>query len=521
MDSDSLGQYSYRRGIVFSTALSVVARGLTFLTAVAIAYRFGTSVATDVYFYCYVLATALVGIVGMLNAMVVVPEIMRLQVQEGQTSAMRFANAVLYGYVAVTLAICAAAASFPLAVAGVGSRFSQAALEANQPTIILFIPLFLVMVVGQYLVDLLACQRYFTVPMLSSAGNNLLALGAILTLGTSAGLKIVPASLITGFVVQIAVLVLLMKRRFGWRFLEVTFPGRGGLVGHVALSQVANVVAVVGASLPSYLMSGLNPGLVTALQYGQRTAELPNSVLTAQFSAVAGIKFNDLAARGDCGQMDVLFLRSARFLFSVLLPVAVLLSVYAPETVSLLYGHGEFTAAAAGQTSGFLRGLALILPLLAVNALVSRLTMARQRIVPWSWFIIGSNVVSSLWAFLVIDRFGPSAYPAGVVVFYIANTGVLFLYMRRQHPEISVGKALGALSHLLPPTGVIAALLLCSKILLSTWPGWSRIAFGVVLYCTAVLAFPSAFLAFPEASEALSHGSWAQRIRRLLAVALG
>src|SRR5450759_2858679 len=96
MDSDSPGQYSYRRGIAFSTVTSVIARGLTFLTAVAIAYRFGTTEATDVYFYCYLLATALVGVSSMFNAMVVIPEIMRLQVQEGQTSAMRFANAVLY-----------------------------------------------------------------------------------------------------------------------------------------------------------------------------------------------------------------------------------------------------------------------------------------------------------------------------------------------------------------------------------------------------------------------------------------
>lgn len=521
MDSDSPGQYSYRRGIAFSTATSVIARGLTFLTAVAIAYRFGTTEATDVYFYCYLLATALVGVISMLNAMVVIPEIMRLQVQEGQTSAMRFANAVLYSYATVALAVCLIAAFFPVAIAGVGSRFSQATLETNRLTVVLVVPLFLLMVIGQYLIDLLMSQRYFTVPMLSSVANNLLALTAILAFGASGGVKIVPTALIAGFLIQIVALGLLMKRRFAWRFREVRFPRRERILGQVALSQVASLSALVGASLPSYLMSGLSPGLLTALQYGQRTADLPNLILTGQFLSVVGIKFNNLAARDDCGQMDDVFLRSTRFLMSVLLPIAVLLSVYAPETVSLLYARGKFDALAVGQTGGFLRGLGLVVPLLAINTLVSRLTMARQKIAQWSWFIIGANVVFSLWILLVIERFGASSYPVGVVVFYVGNTGALFAYMRCQHPEISVGKALGALGKLLPPTAVVAAVLLCSKIVVSSWPEWSRIAVGVALYGTSVLLFPRIFLVFPEASEALSHGTWAERVRRLLALVRG
>jgi putative peptidoglycan lipid II flippase len=521
MDPDSPGQHTYRRGIALSTVASLAARGLTFLTAVAIAYRFGTTEATDVYFYCYLLATALVGFVSMLDSMVVIPEVMRLQVQEGWPSAMRFANAALYAYAGAALAVCAVAAFFPVAIASVGSRFSRATLEANQVTVVLVVPLFLSMVICQYLVDLVVSQRYFTVPMVSSAVNNLLALIAILTLGTSRGLEVVPAALTAGFAVQIAALCVLMRRRFAWRFRDVRFQRHERLLGHVALSQAANVAAMIGASLPAYLISGLSPGLLTALQYGQRTAEIPNVILTTQFSSVAGIKFNDLAARRDCRQMDEVFLRSARFLVSVLVPIAVVLSVYAHDTVSLLYAHGKFDDLAVRQTSAFLTGLALILPFLALFTLVSRLTMAQQRIAPWSWFIIGLNIESSLWTFLVIEQFGAAYYPAGVVAFYVVNTAALYAYMRRQHPETSMGAAVGALGRLLPPTAVVASLLLGSRMLLSSWPAWSRIGVGVGLYGTAILLFPSVFLVYPDASEALSHGTLAERARRLLAVARG
>lgn len=437
---------NYRRGIAYSTAAGVVARGATFLTAVAIAYRFGTTEATDIYFYCYLLATVLVSFAGTLDAMVVIPEVMRLQVQEGETAAMRFANGVLYAYATVALAICSVVALFPVALVGLASRFSQAELQANRDTIVLFVPLFLMMVVGQYLVDLLASQRFFTVPMLSSAANNLLALGAILAFGAARGIRVVPLALTAGFLIQIVALGVLLKRRLAWRFGEVRIPLNGRFLNQVALSQAASVLAMIGTSLPAYLLSGLGPGLMTALQYGQRTAEIPNVTLTTQFSSVAGIKFNDLAARQDRESMNRVFLGSTQFLVSVLVPIAVLLSVYAPETVTILYARGKFDTIAVEQTSRFLSGLALTLPFLAIYTLVSRLTMARQRVVAWSWFIIGLNIELSLWTFFVIEWFGVRYYPAGVVIFYAANTGAVLVYMRCQHPESRVGRPSGRLS---------------------------------------------------------------------------
>jgi peptidoglycan biosynthesis protein MviN/MurJ (putative lipid II flippase) len=521
MDAFPTGQQSYRRGIAWSTGMSLVARGLVFLTAVAIAYRFGTTAATDVYFYCYMVVTAAVGFVTMLDSMVVIPEVMRLQVQEDGSRAAGFANAVLYGYLALALVTGALVAAFPMATVGALSRFSPEVLAANRPTILLAIPLFVAMVVGQFLIDLLTSQRYFTLPMISSAVNSLFAVTATIAFGAALGPKVILAAQTTGLLVQIAALLWLMKRRLRWRFGVLGVPRHRWFLGRAALSQAAGVAALVGTALPSYLLSGLAPGLLTALQFGQRTADLPTQVVAAPFSSVVGIKLNELAARGQRRQMDAVFVRSTQFLVSLLMPVAVLMSVYAPEVARVLYARGEFDATAAGNTSLFLGGLALVVPFLAVNTIASRLVMAVQAVTSWSWYVIGLNAALSVWIVVVISTFGASAYPAGAVVFHAASMGALYVFMRRYHPGVSAGKGIGVLLQLLPPTALMAAVLACSRILLSPLPGWVAALVGGLVYGGAVVLFPTRFLVFPDAREALGGGGVVERARRLLAAARG
>jgi len=44
---------SYKKGIVISTGLNVIVKAILFLNSIVIAYYFGTSIDTDLYFYIF------------------------------------------------------------------------------------------------------------------------------------------------------------------------------------------------------------------------------------------------------------------------------------------------------------------------------------------------------------------------------------------------------------------------------------------------------------------------------------
>ncbi|MBK7649512.1 MAG: hypothetical protein IPJ20_00535 [Flammeovirgaceae bacterium] len=55
-----------------------------------------------------------------------------------------------------------------------------------------------------------------------------------------------------------------------------------------------NITSFFASYVPIYLLSGFNPGIITALIYGQKTAELPTQLITNQVTSVVGIKLNEL-----------------------------------------------------------------------------------------------------------------------------------------------------------------------------------------------------------------------------------
>src|ERR1700743_2020718 len=97
---------SYKRGIVISTVFNIANKGLVFLNSIIVAYFFGTQIKTDIYFYSYNTIVIFSAFITSLNASVLIPESMRLRIQQGESSAIHFLNFFFYLYIAITLLIC-------------------------------------------------------------------------------------------------------------------------------------------------------------------------------------------------------------------------------------------------------------------------------------------------------------------------------------------------------------------------------------------------------------------------------
>src|SRR5574337_1257270 len=89
---------SYKKGILSSIALNVIAKGLAFVNSMVVAFYFGAQSKTDVYFYCYATVSLLVGFIGSLDNSVLIPEAMRIREQENAKKATEFLNFFLYLY---------------------------------------------------------------------------------------------------------------------------------------------------------------------------------------------------------------------------------------------------------------------------------------------------------------------------------------------------------------------------------------------------------------------------------------
>jgi putative peptidoglycan lipid II flippase len=421
MNLDFLRTESYKKGLVMSASLNLVARIFGFANLLAITFFFGARTETDVYFYCFAAAGMMSAFLTSVDASVLIPESMRLSAQEGTAASRAFLNLFLYVFLFIGLAVMAAGIASPVRMFLLISKFDEAALLANSGMAIAAVFLVVLMLLTAYLVDILTSLKYFTLPMASNMVNAVFSMGFMLLFHEKAGALSIMLGLLTAYALQLLLLVQFMRRYLGWDFSFRAVRVGAATWRNIAYALAGNVTSVFVSYVPLFLFSGFGAGMITSLNAGQRIADLPTLLVITQASAVVGIKFNALFAEKQYQRLDEIFRAASKTLLFALVPLSCFTWLYGRELIALLYRHGSFDAAAVDRSAAFLKFLILLPPLLAVNTLVSRLFSAGQKIREGFWYQIVFNVVSIIFIYAGTRRFGAIGYPAALLALHSLN----------------------------------------------------------------------------------------------------
>src|SRR5690606_34757954 len=218
MKFNFLKNESYKKGIVFSTALNLLSKFLLFLQSVIIAYYFGTEATTDVFFYCFATITLLALFVNNLDTSILIPEAMRLREQASEQRSMQFLNCFLFGYLFFGILVSTLFYIAPVDLFLILSNFDEGVLQSNSDILLLSIPLFTLSITTNLMVNILSSYKFFTIPMLISSFNGLIALLAIVLLHGLLNIKSALIGLILAYVINIGFLLFLMRKTIRWKF---------------------------------------------------------------------------------------------------------------------------------------------------------------------------------------------------------------------------------------------------------------------------------------------------------------
>jgi putative peptidoglycan lipid II flippase len=251
-------------------------------------------------------------------------------------------------------------------------------------------------------------------------------------------------SILTGilfaYIIQLALLILLMRKYLGWNFSFKFVKINKRILKNIFFAQLGNITSTLTSYIPMYLLSGFNAGVVTALNYGQKTADIPNQFITTQFSSVTAIKYNELVAKVDHEGLNKVFNKTAKFLLFILTPISFFIFLYNKEIIKILYYRGKFDINSVKITSDFLKYFGLLLPFLAINTLVARLFMAYQKIKETFWYQVSFNVITIPFIIVMINYWGIVGYPIALVLAQILNFLSIYYLLMLFFKEINYKK---------------------------------------------------------------------------------
>ncbi len=385
---------SYKKGVVTSTALNAIVKGINFLNIIIIARLYGTSIDTDIYFYLFAFVNLVATFINGLDLTVIIPEGMHLQETKGRAAAMGFYNFFGLVYCLLGLLLFIILFFFSIPVFEIISTFKDAVLLSHRSLLMLSSVLPLFIIVSSYLSTVLTTLKFFIAPLIVSLTVQTLTLGMLLLFYKKLGINAAMVGLVTGYGLNIILLLAIMWIKLKWSF---TFSKQeltkriGKNLFSVSLGNIASTAYTYGIIL---ILSSLTAGYYSAYNYSMQIVNIPVTFIVAQAAAVIGIKFNELSARQEHNQLNKIFQDSTAILLFLLVPICFLTFLYAEDVVRFLFFRGGFGEQSVIMVSQFLRYLIFLTPCFLLVTFITRVLTANRKVSQSFYFQIVFNLVS-------------------------------------------------------------------------------------------------------------------------------
>ena len=429
---------SFKQAAFWSTAIGAFSQGLALLFGMLMAAIFGAQDSTDVLYYCLGVFGLLSALIQQVNVSVLVPETMRRREQTGEWDAMAFINRFLAVFSGVVLAVTGLMLLHPAGVLTAISRFPVEMMERNRELVLWLVIAFPLQMMAQLLLDILVSYRFLTLPAVLSCVGRVINIVFMLAFHRRWGVMSAAMGMVIGFGLQIVVNVWLLRRIVHWRW-RAWRTRIGALVyQNILWTELGTVASALASYLPLYLFSGFSVGALTALNYAQRMSRVPMDLLTAQFSSVTAVKFNELMARRQEDELNLSFGRIVRVAVFILMPLSILMALVGFDLISILFGRGRFQGEALRLTALLFSVFVLNLPLTGFMTVLARYLVAHQAIrygVLWQIFSNGLNMVVVA---ISIYYWGAIGYPVGLFIHLLAYMLIISVSMARRFPLLKL-----------------------------------------------------------------------------------
>ena len=425
---------SYRTGAVLAVGATAVWKTISFINALLLAAYFGADKATDLYFYL-ILAIGLGSyFLQRLNAAVIIPQAMALEMQQPQR-ARALLNGYLYLYVLIALGLIVCGGLFPITPVRWFSRFSPAYLDTQRALIFSSFIFFALQILATYLLAILEMHKRFATTLFTPL-NALLPFAFLLIWGRSYGIISMLWGFIASYGVQTLAFTRMLKKELQWQFIRGEIIHSRSFVQNLLSNQCLEMGNIISGLLPLYLLSGLNTGTVSALNYARQLSDSTNEVFTLRVTNVSKIQLTEYSTRHDWNALNTAYHSTHYMLWFLLTPLVVFSIGYAPHIITLFFKRGAFSGKNVWETAAFLRPLLGLMWLMVPILMQNNVAIAVQKLKEFLPYALSGIVLFILAVPFAVTHFGAVAYAYTQVISCVIGLTINALFFRKHIPQL-------------------------------------------------------------------------------------
>jgi putative peptidoglycan lipid II flippase len=357
------------------SSLTLMSRVLGLIRDALIAVYFGVSFQSDAFFIAFRPFDLVRKMFseGILNISFI-PVFSKILVSEGKSKAASlFFSFFCFLTFAGTLLMLLGMIFSPLIIKMIAPGFDELSYQSQLTTVLfkIMLPYLWLILMSSLCMGVLNSFDNFAVPAFAPVVFNLVVILFTimitnyfntpimgLALGVTIG-GVIQLAIQLVFVIRLGLLKtsLLFKLQHG--FNSILHPGLIRILKIMIPSMIGAASYQINIMAASFFASKLDAGNVSYLYYADRLVQFPLALFAVSSAMVLLPQFSKKAATGQIDEIAGLFSSAVKLVFFVTIPAMAGLMALDEQIVSLLFGHGAFSASAIMQTSDCLFLLSL------------------------------------------------------------------------------------------------------------------------------------------------------------------
>lgn len=354
--------------------LVIIFKALGFIKQAVIAYYFGASGSTDVYFIAYGFATGISEAVIKAISLILISLYTQIRIQKGKDEANKLISGVFELLIPFSIIMIILICTFAPQI----SKLLAPALAPELYTMLIaFIRIlsvaFLFISIELICTSVLESHKKFIATKLQSFIYSVIVIVACIFASKHVGINTLIIAHYVSNIIFITILIIMLKKYFKFIFVN---PFKDKNIKELFIKMIpliiGNSIIQINQMIDKSIASGLGEGYTSALAYSQVLEQFVTNILIVNIGNIMLSYFSTYIAENNLEKVKKLLINILNTLVCLLIPITCITILFSVDIVKLIYYRGDFSLKAVELTSLALSGYAISFAFMAIRDVLNK-----------------------------------------------------------------------------------------------------------------------------------------------------